>query len=259
MENVKPPFENIIPQLITLCEQAGASIAQLYKKAESLEVIRKGDGSPVTEADHQSHRLLAQGLKKITPQIPVISEEDEASWDIKSPFYWLVDPLDGTSGFIHRNGQFCISIALMENHKAILGLIHLPLTGETFYGYENTAIKHVSGHSMPINTRPFPPAGATLLLSIHDMKSKEKWEACLQGTPIDKVEPLHSAIKFCRIAEGAADLYLRFVPCKEWDTAAGQILVEAAGGSMETLDGEPFLYGKPHLKNAAFKVSGQKS
>lgn len=258
MENVNPSFENIIPKLITLSEQAGALIAHLYKKAEGLKIISKEDGSPVTEADHQSHHLLAQGLKELTPHIPIISEEDEESWGIKSPFHWLIDPLDGTRGFIGRDGQFCINIALMKDDKAILGLIHLPLTGETFYGYENTAVKHTSGQSTLIHTRPCPPKESTLLLSNHDLKCKEKWEKYIKDFPHPILKPLHSAIKFCRIAEGAADIYLRFVPCKEWDTAAGQILVEAAGGTMETLEGTPFLYGKPNLKNPGFKVLGQK-
>ena len=185
MENVKPPFENLIPALLTLCEQAGTMIRGLYEGSEDIEIIKKCDGSPVTEADHQSHRLLTQALKKITPEIPVISEEDETSWGIKSPLYWLIDPLDGTRGFIHRDGQFCVSIALMKNHMPILGFIHLPLTGETFYGYGATAAKHLSGKTTPIHTRPCPKECSTLLLSTHDMKSQEKWEACLKNTPVE--------------------------------------------------------------------------
>lgn len=258
MDKVAPSFESLIPKLISLCEEGGKRILEFYKKGETLEIIKKGDGSPVTEADHQSHHLLTQGLKTLTPDIPIISEEDEASWEIKSPLYWLIDPLDGTKGFIHHDGQFCISVALMEEHKPILGFLHIPLTRETFCGYKNEAWKYIEGEILPIHTRNRPSEGSTLLLSTHDLKNKEKWEPRLKGTRIAKVEPLHSAIKFCRVAEGTADIYFRFAPCKEWDTAAGQILVEAAGGLMTTLDGSPFLYGKHDLKNEGFQVLGQK-
>ena len=258
MDNITPPFEPLIPKLILLCEEGGKLVLEFYKNAEALEIIKKGDGSPVTNADHRSHQLLTQGLKNLTPGIPVISEEDEDSWGIKSSLYWLIDPLDGTKGFIHQDGQFCINVALMEGHKPILGFIHIPLTNETFYGYKNKAWKHISGKTIPIQTRNRPLEGSVLLLSNYALKNKDKWEPYLKGTRLAKIEPLHSAIKFCRVAEGAADIYFRFVPCKEWDTAAGQILVEAAGGLMATLDGLPFLYGKPDLKNEGFQVLGHK-
>src|SRR5436190_13555134 len=121
----------LAPQIVTLAEQAGQMICQIY--GEELEVYEKKDGSPVTRADHQSHLFLKENLERLTPHIPVISEEDESSWDIKNPLYWLIDPLDGTKGFVAKTGEFCINIALMKDHHPILGIIHIPLTHETFY------------------------------------------------------------------------------------------------------------------------------
>lgn len=253
---LKPSLSALSPFLVALSENVGHIIARIYK--EEVEVFEKKDGSPVTRADHQSHALLSEGLQKLTPHIPVISEEDAASWTTKSPLYWLIDPLDGTKGFIHKNGEFCINIALMENDHPIFGLIHLPLTQETFYGYEGQAWKHEKGHSAPIHTRVIPPEGMTLLLGSHGKKFKEQESFFLKTYPITKTARIQSAIKFCSIASGAADIYLRFEACSEWDTAAGHALVEAAGGIIANIDGSPFLYGKPGLLNNAFVVFGHK-
>jgi len=252
----RPNLLSLTPSIVDLAEKAGRLICHIYK--EEVEIFEKKDGSPVTQADHQSHHLLQEGLKKLTPNIPIISEEDAASWQIKSPLYWLVDPLDGTKGFIHKNGQFCVNIALMEHDRPVFGLIHLPLTQETFYGYEGEAWKHAQGKSQPIHTRLTPPQGMTLLLGGHGKKFKEQEDVFLKSYPITKIERIQSAIKFCSIASGAADLYLRFEACSEWDTAAGHALVEAAGGTMANIDGSIFLYGKPGLLNEAFVVFGHK-
>ena len=112
MNIMKPNFDTLIPDLLALAERAGSLISQLYDK--EIEFVQKGDGSPVTEADKRSHELLKAGLEKLTPDIPVISEEDENSWKIKSKLYWLIDPLDGTKGFIYKTGDCCSNIALVE-------------------------------------------------------------------------------------------------------------------------------------------------
>ncbi len=256
MNNAKPHLHSLAPQIVALAEKAGAVIRQVYTK--EIEVFEKNDGSPVTHADHQSHCFLKAGLEKLTPTIPIISEEDESSWTLKSPSYWLIDPLDGTKGFIHKTGEFCINIALMEENRPIFGLIHLPLTGETFYGYEKQAWRHGEEKSSVIHTRSCPPSGMVLLFGGYGKAYKEHEELFLKSYPIHKVKRLRSAIKFCHIASGVADLYVRYEPCSEWDTAAGQILVEAAGGVMTRLDGTPFLYGKPGLINEGFVVFGRK-
>jgi len=252
----QPNLHSLTPSLVNLAEKAGRLICRIYQ--EKIEVFEKKDGSPVTRADHQSHDLLQEGLTELTPLIPLISEEDANSWRIKSPLYWLVDPLDGTKGFIHKNGQFCINIALMEHDHPVFGLIHIPVTQETFYGYAGSAWRHIQGKSEPIHTRLAPAHGMTLLLGGYGTKFKEQEDVFLKGYPISKITRIQSAIKFCTIASGAADLYLRFEACSEWDTAAGQALVEAAGGTMANIDGSPFVYSKPGLLNKAFVVFGHK-
>ena len=164
---------------VALAEQAGALIRQIYQ--ESVEVFEKKDGSPVTRADQQSHFFLIENLKKLTPQIPIISEEDESSWAIKSPFYWLIDPLDGTKGFIRKIGEFCINIALMHNDHPILGIIHVPLTHETFYGYSGKAWCHSKEETFELHTRPVPPEGITLLVGSHDKKFKAQEDFFLKA------------------------------------------------------------------------------
>ncbi len=254
MNNFKPDFESLVPEIIALAEEAGRLICKFYK--EEVEVFQKSDGSPVTQADRQSHLLLKKGLETLAPILPVISEEDESSWIIKNPYYWLIDPLDGTKGFILKTGEFCINIALMEGNRPLFGLIHIPLTQETFYGYGKKAWKYSQKTASPIYTRPYPSQGLTLLLGGYGKKHKKQEDFFLKTYPITKIERIRSAIKFCHIASGLADLYIRFEPCSEWDTAAGQILVEAAGGAMANLDGAPFIYGKPGLINEGFVVFG---
>lgn len=256
MKNLSPNLDSLVPSLVALAEEAGALICRIY--GEEVEVYKKSDGSPVTRADHQSHLLLKKGLENLTPTIPIISEEDESSWAIKNPYYWLVDPLDGTKGFIHKTGEFCINIALMHNDYPIFGLIHIPLTHETYYGYEEKAYCHKGERTASIETRSPPSQGMIFLLGGYGKRFKDQEDVFLKAYPIDKIHRIRSAIKFTYIASGQADLYLRLDPCGEWDTAAGQALVEAAGGIMTTLDGAPFLYGKPGLINGEFVVFGRK-
>lgn len=249
-------IKKLLPQLIPLVEYAGQCISDLYH--QNVEVIEKSDGSPVTDADKQSHNVIKKGLKDLTPNIPMVSEEDEESWKIKSDYYWLIDPLDGTKGFIYKSGDFCINVALMHNDTPIFGLIHVPLTKETFYAFDKKAWRYFEDETTPIHTRTPPSQGLTLLLGGYGLKFQKQQNYFLKTYPVKNVKHMRSAIKFCYIANGLADLYIRFDPCSEWDTAAGQILVEAAGGIMTNLDGSDFIYGKPKLINEGFVVFGQK-
>lgn len=256
MDEDSLPIKQHIDKLISIVIRAGERISDLYQ--QNVEVIEKSDGSPVTEADKESHNILAEGLSKLLPGTPVISEEDEDSWKVKSDLYWLIDPLDGTKGFIYKSGDFCINVALMKNDKPILGLIHIPLTKETFYAFDNKAWRYYEGKSLVLQTRAPPNQGLTLLLGGYGLKFQKQQDFFLKSYPVDKVKHMRSAIKFCYIANGLADLYIRVTPCSEWDTAAGQILVECAGGLMTKLDGSTFMYGKPKLINEGFVVFGKK-
>lgn len=250
-------LSSLIPPLLSLATAAGQRIAYFY--TQDLHVLKKQDTSPVTIADEQSHIILKSGLEKLLPHVPIISEEDPSSWHLKNSIYWLIDPLDGTAGFIQKNKEFCINIALMENNYPVLGLIHIPLTHETFYAYQGKAEHHVEGKTTPIHTRTAPSEGMTLLLGGQGEKYTREEELFLKSYPISTIRRVQSAIKFCDIAAGKADIYLRICPCSEWDTAAGQALVEAAGGKIVTLNNAPFIYGKPHLINSSFIVFGTKN
>jgi len=256
MNIMKPNFDTIAPQLVSLVEEASQIILQYYEG--EFEVTHKEDGSPVTIADQKSHDLLKAGLEKLLPNVPVISEEDETSWSVKNQHYWLIDPLDGTKGFIYKTGDFCINIAFIENDIPIFGLIHIPLTGETYYGYDGNAFLVTGGRKSTIQTRPYPKEGLILLLGGYGKLFKEQELFLRKAYPIKQINRMRSAIKFCHVASGEADLYIRFEPCSEWDTAAGHAIVEAAGGSITLIDGTPFLYGKPKLLNSAFIVFGKK-
>ncbi len=256
MKNLTHNLDVLVSKTVSIAEHAGKVIANLY--SHDLEIIEKNDGSPVTLADHSSHDILKEGLEALTPDIPVISEEDEVSWSIKADLYWLIDPLDGTKGFINKSGDFCLNIALMDQDTPILGLIHIPLTKETFFAYDKSAWRTYEGITTAIHTRSPPSHGMTLLLGGYGKKFQVQQNFFLKSYPIDHTKHIRSAIKFCYIANGLADLYLRFEPCSEWDTAAGQLIVEAAGGIMTKLDGAPFKYGKPNFINDGFVVFGRK-
>lgn len=249
-------FEALATSVNTIAEKAGDLLKKYFE--EEVEVFEKEDGSPVTIADQSSHMLIKEGLEIITPDIPVISEEDPDSWAIENTDYWLVDPLDGTKGFIYKTGEFCINIALIKNHHPIFGLIHIPLTQETYIGYGNQAYRLAEGEKHSLHSRQVPPEGMTLLLGGYG-KAFLNLEDFLRKTyPIHKLKRIRSAIKFCALASGQADLYVRFTECYEWDTAAGHAIVEAAGGSMTKIDGSPFPYGKPNRLTEGFVVFGTK-
>lgn len=249
-------FETILPTLLDLASTAGKCIHSLYDA--ELEPTAKHDGSFVTEADHQSHQILKEGLESLSPAYHVVSEEDPSSWSHAHTLYWLMDPLDGTSGFIEKNGEFCINLAFIDQNRPVFGLIHAPLTQQTFYGYNGMAWVYEKGKKIPLHTRPIPAEGMTLLLGGYGKKHKAQEDFFLKAYPITHITRLRSALKFGALASGHADIYLRFEDCFEWDTAAGQAIIEAAGGLMATLSGDPFLYGKPNLLNKGFVVLGQK-
>jgi 3'(2'), 5'-bisphosphate nucleotidase len=255
----RPHLQSLVSPLLALSERAGDVLLKIYQ--QDFEIIKKNDGSPVTRADKESHLFLKEGLKSLTPDIPVVSEEDSDSWQIDSFLYWLIDPLDGTRGFIQKNGKFCINITLMENNHPLLGLIHLPLTQETFYGFEGAAWKYSKKEVLPL-----PPFSLSLrqkrLLLDGLGKRIEEQEKLLKSkysiTQVDKAWSTVPSLNFCALVSGEANFYVRTAPCCEWDTAAGQAIIEALGGKIVNLDESPFLYGKPGLLNKGFIVFGFK-
>ena len=237
---------------------ASAVILDVY--GTQFTVRKKDDASPVTEADERAERVIIAALAKEAPGIPVIAEELVAAEGAPPapPRFWLVDPLDGTKEFIARNGEFSINIGLVEGDRPVLGVIHVPVANITFAGAGPGTATRQAGDAAPvaIAARPVPASGAVIVhsRSHSDSKKLAAYRATMPGA-LSKVSG--SAVKFCLVAEGSADLYPRFGPTMEWDTCAGQAVLEAAGGEVVTPDGAPLRYAKPGFLNGDFIAKGK--
>jgi 3'(2'), 5'-bisphosphate nucleotidase len=245
-------------ELAEICEAAARLILPLWRSG--LSVIRKADESPVTEADHRAEALILEALRARFPEIPIISEEDAAEFgtpDAIGPRFFLVDPLDGTKAFVRGDPHFTVNIALIDDHRPVAGAVACPPTGELWFTSGGGALKRVEGGpATPVRVRPWPPGEALVLIS-HTMK-EETIQALAAQYGFDRREAMDSSIKLCRIAEGAADIYPRHGPTMEWDIAAGHAVLAAAGGSVLTPEGQPFLYGKASegFRNGWFVARG---
>jgi len=238
--------------------KAGEVIMGVY--AGAFDSRHKRDASPVTIADELAETLILGSLAAQAPDIPAISEEFAEANGLPTDVperYWLVDPLDGTKEFIKRNGEFTVNIGLIEHGRPILGVIAVPALGQLYAAAgPGTAHEHLpDGTRRPIAVRPCPAAGLVVAHS-RSHQTDARLDAFLGDRLIAGRLMAGSALKFCRVAEGAADLYPRFSPTMEWDTAAGQAILEAAGGSLTMLDGSPFRYGKPGFLNPGFVAMG---
>ncbi len=227
-------------------------------RARGFEVSRKADQSVVTEADNAAEAVITAGLLAAAPDIPVIAEEAVAGGAaaIVSPCFWLVDPLDGTREFAGGGDDFAVNIGLVRDGRIRLGVVGVPATGELFGGIVGAgAWKRQGGVESPISAREVPAAGLTVLASRHH-GDIARLEAFLAGRVVAKTMNFGSSLKFCRLAEGIADLYPRFGRTMEWDTGAPQAVLEAAGGTVNTLDGLQLRYGKPGWENPHFVCTG---
>ena len=253
----------LIAQVIALAKSAGERIMGVYAdmlaaspESTAALVSHKDDGSPLTRADLLAHQVIAQGLAALTPQIAVVSEEDAQSLVHRLPTgtFWLIDPLDGTKEFLARNGEFTVNIALIQNGAAIFGVVLAPALGQYYWGgVELGAFRSVGQRVEPIKVSQ---AGERKSHPLRVVASKSHMNAQTVEF-INRLGPHQliqagSSLKFCRVAEGAADVYPRLGPTCEWDTAAAQAIVEAAGGSVCALDGSTLHYGKADLLNPHF-------
>jgi 3'(2'), 5'-bisphosphate nucleotidase len=239
-----------------LARRAGAVI--LTVRARGFDVAHKADASPVTEADRAAEALITEGLRRATPDLPVVAEEEVAAGHAREPAaaFWLVDPLDGTKEFSAGRDDFCVNIGLIRDGRPALGVVGVPAQGELFCGIVGRgAWKRGTAGELPIRARRIPAAGAEVIAS-RSHANDERLSEFLAGRKIAGVTNAGSALKFCRLAEGRADLYPRFGRTMEWDTAAPQAVLEAAGGAVRTLDGRPLGYGKPGWDNPHFICTG---
>jgi len=245
-------------RLIAAAYEAGAAIMGIY--AGDFAANRKADHSPVTEADVAAEKLILKALQAAAPDVPVVAEEQAAAQGIPTEIarrFFLVDPLDGTKEFVARNGEFTVNIALVEDGQPILGVVYLPALDEMYAGHGNRAIRRRGGAQSEVHARTLPAAGAIMTIS-RSHAAKELVKAETLGEHVAGTIVAGSSLKFCRIAEGVADLYPRFGPTMEWDTAAGHAVLLAAGGGVALLDGTTLTYGKPGLRNPHFIARGRR-
>ena len=251
--------ENLL-EILNISVDAGEVILNYYN--ENVDVIYKDDESPLTKADLASHKIITDSIKKITPDIPILSEEEFIDWKIRKKWkkYWLIDPLDGTKEFIKKNDEFTVNIALIENNRPILGVIYTPALNELFYSIKNF------GSYKILTKKKLNTLKEAKRISINKKKSNkikivgsrshsnpilDKWV----NKNFNEFDILQkgSSLKFCLIAEGSADIYPRFGPTSEWDIAAGHIILEEAGGKLKSIDNKEILYNeKENILNPNF-------
>jgi 3'(2'), 5'-bisphosphate nucleotidase len=240
---------------------AGDEIMRVY--AEPFDVIQKGDNTPVTEADLAAERVIVGMLTEAFPEIPIVSEETAPEDGFKPPAarFWVVDPLDGTKEFVAKNGEFCVCIGLIEDGAPVMGVLYGPARRVTYAANgPGTAIRiGKDGTPEKLAARPPPSDGITVIHSRSHENSRRLAEY-FEGKPVPilRRDICGSALKFGAIAAGEADFYPRFGTTMEWDTAAGQAILEAAGGTVLDLDGKRLAYGKHDLKNSGFLAWGAK-
>ena len=232
--------------LIELAAAAGREILEVYET--SFDVTTKDDASPLTEADLRAHRVIVDGLRELTPEVPVISEEAEPPrfeerrhWQR----YWLVDPLDGTKEFVSRNGEFTVNIALIEAGEPALGVVGVPVRGHIYVGdcRGNGAYRMSEAGREPLRSRAMKPGVLTVVASRrHGGDRLDGYLGMLAESFAIVRQPIGSSLKFCLLAEGEADLYPRLGPTSEWDIAAAHAVLQAAGGAVMHTDGRPFRY-----------------
>lgn len=239
-----------INKIIALARQAGKIILEHYHSDYAVEV--KSDDSPVTQADIAADKFIVEGLQKLAPNVPIISEEGNKTLPAGSKSFWLVDPLDGTKGFISKSGQFTVNIGLIKNGKPTLGVVYIPTEDKMFWGEVGNG---AFCDGVAISCRRSPAEGLTVVASkSHRSAQTDEFVAKLK---VKEFLPAASSLKFCMLAEGKADLYPRFGPTMEWDTAAGHAILLAAGGTMTNIDGSEFAYCKPDFRNGGFLAKGR--
>lgn len=229
--------------------EAGHATLEHFDESGCQNVEIKGDGSPVTIADREAEEIIEKKLKEILPDVPIIGEEAAAAGNLPDltgvEYFWLVDPLDGTKEFISGSGDYTVNIALIHNGMPLLGVVYAPVVGELYAGSgEETAIRWLedTNAEKPIHVRKPPKAGLTVVAS-RSHGDSGKLDKFLESYKVEKLLKRGSSLKICAVAAGKADLYPRFGPTCEWDTAAGDAVLRAAGGMLTTLDRQPMTYG----------------
>jgi len=252
---------DLMPSLLALSREAGARILEVYDTDFGVE--KKADNSPLTRADLASHNTILKGLTRLTRQVPVLSEESrEIPYSKRALWteYWLVDPLDGTREFVKRNGEFTVNIALIQEHEVVVGVVYAPVSGDLYYASRGAGAHHARGDAAAQRIQCRSPESALLTVAGSRSHPGERLRGFLNRLGKHELISMGSSLKFCLVAQGRADLYVRLGPTSEWDSAAAQCVVEEAGGQVTDTGMKPLRYNtKESLLNPEFFVFGANS
>jgi len=253
-------FEHqLLPGVLQACSDAADAILNVYE-SDDFEVEAKRDKSPLTEADMASHHILVAALEKLTPDIPILSEESaDIDFDQRRGWrrLWVVDPLDGTREFIKRNGEFTINVALVVDHAPVLGAIAVPVTRTAYTGVVGQGAQRWHDYKTPESIETRRPCASPPVVLGSRSHANPRSQAYFEMLGEHERTSRGSALKFCAVAEGEADFYPRLGPTSEWDTAAGEAIVTAAGGRVWMPDGRPLRYNaRETTLNGDFLVAG---
>ena len=254
-------LSGLAAEVVSIARLAGQAILKIYET--DIEVETKADNSPLTAADRAAHEIISQALESLTPDIPVWSEEsaeipfsERSAW----PEFWLVDPLDGTKEFIKRNGEFTVNIALIRGHEPVLGVVHVPVKNQDYFGYQGGGAFIAEGDSAARSISVCEKSESPVRIVGSRSHRGSSLESYLDSVGPHVMLPMGSSLIICLVASGQADVYPRLGPTSEWDTAAAQAVVECAGGQVTDLAGQRLRYNtKEEVLNPFFLVFGDAS
>lgn len=245
---------------VELARLAGERILQVYQT--EFEVSEKLDHSPVTEADIAAHNIIAQGLQELTDELPVLSEEGkQVAFEKRQGWvqFWLIDPLDGTREFVKKNDEFTVNIALIEKHEPVLGVVYAPVMDLVYFASRNNGAYKQKGSEKPQVICVRETAEHPIRVAGSRSYGSKQMEQYLERLGAHNLLSMGSSLKACLVAEGKADLYPRFGPTSEWDTAAAQCVLEEAGGALTDIEMQPLRYNhRESLTNPSFFAFGDR-
>lgn len=248
---------SILADVITIADEASAKVLHIYQS--DFKVSYKADESPITAADVASHQSIANGLRKLSPDIPILSEEAaQAPWAERKHWrrFWLIDPIDGTKEFTQRSDEFTVNIALIENGEPVMGVVTAPALKEAFWGIKGEGA-YKRDHTGQVHSIHVAERQNTKRVVASKSHLNDETRAFIEALGAHEIVQAGSSLKFCRIAEGQADIYPRMGPTSEWDTGAAHAVLLAAGGDVRREDGVPLRYGKEDVLNPRFIAAGE--
>ena len=254
-------YQSLIDPLCKIAIDAGNAILEVYNASEGVQIEKKSDDSPLTQADRASNSVICDGLQKLHVQFPIVSEENKmVPFETRKTYehYWLIDPMDGTKEFIKRNGEFTVNIALVKNNSVVLGVVYVPVSGCLYWAIKGIgAFKIVNKQQLKLKVADFTFSDDGLKVICSRSHLNEETRKFIEQLNDPVLISKGSSLKFLELAEGKAHLYPRVAPTMEWDTAAAQIILEEAGGKvLQYNTDKPVIYNKEDLLNPHFIASG---